>query len=240
MGKDKWKRFKECETFDCMIQAQFDEIFNNTYHLRGNWNKSFFNNDNPIVLELGCGRGEYTISLAKKYPDINFIGIDIKGARMWRGAKTATQDNMKNVGFIRTRIEFINSFFAENEVDALWITFPDPQLKKNRIKKRLTSPIFLEFYSKFLKKDGQINLKTDSNHLHLYTQAVAERNNLPISFCCDDIYNSHNKVEEDLLSIQTTYEAKFLKLGMKITYIKFSLNGKNLFEKPDFAPDELL
>lgn len=241
MGKDKIKRFQECETFKCMIQAQFDEIFNSEYKLRGNWNRDFFENDNPIILELGCGRGEYTVNLAKRYPNINFIGIDIKGARMWRGAKSATEDNMKNIAFIRTRIEFINSFFAENEISEIWITFPDPQLKKNRIKKRLTGNLFLNMYAKLLKADGKINLKTDNRHLHEYTKAICSQNELSVDFYCNDIYNNQKiDVESDLLTIQTTYEAKFLRQGMPITYIKFGLNNKVEFIAPDFPADELL
>ena len=144
MGKDKLKRFAENLTFSCMVQPEFEEIFHKDHALKGRWHKDFFKNDNPIILELGCGKGEYTIALAERNPNANYIGVDIKGARMWRGAKTATENGMTNVGFLRTRIEFINSFFAEGEVAEIWITFPDPQLKTRRAKKRLTSPIFLE------------------------------------------------------------------------------------------------
>ena len=241
MGKDKIKRFLECDTFKCMVQPEFDEIFNKSYKLKGNWGKEFFGNDNPIVLELGCGRGEYTFNLAKQSPDVNFIGIDIKGARMWRGAKSATEDNMTNIAFLRTRIEFINSFFGEGEISEIWITFPDPQLKKTRVKKRLTGHLFLEMYSKFLKPDGKINLKTDCLHLHQYTAAVCEQNKLNVDFCCDNIYNNP-KIDKDsaLLTIQTTYEEKFLKQGMDITYIKFDLGGKTEFVEAEFPADELL
>ncbi len=241
MGKDKIIRFQECETFKCMIQAEFDEIYNKTYKLSGKWGSEFFGNNNPIVLELGCGRGEYAVNLAKRYPNINFIGIDIKGARMWRGAKTANDENISNIAFIRTRIEFINSFFSEEEISEIWVTFPDPQLSKGRVKKRLTANLFLEKYSKILKNDGRINLKTDSQHLHEFTKAMCEQNSLDVDFCCNDIYNNPSiEKDSDLLTIQTTYETKFLKENMPITYIRFGLSNKKTFIAPVFEPDELL
>ena len=162
MGKDKLRRFRENLTFECFVQPEFDEVFHRDHPLKGNWNRDFFRNDNPIVLELGCGKGEYTVALAQRDPQRNYIGIDIKGARMWRGAKTATDRRMHNVGFLRTRIEFIDALFAENEVSEIWITFPDPQLKTRRAKKRLTSPLYLACYARLLRPDGLINLKTDS------------------------------------------------------------------------------
>ena len=232
MGKDKFKRFQECETFECMVQPEFEEIFHKDYKLKGRWREDFFKNDNPIVLELGCGRGEYTIGLGEKHPEINYIGVDIKGARMWRGAKTATENNMSNIGFVRTRIEFIESFFAENEIDEVWITFPDPQLKKDRAKKRLTAPPFLEMYSNFLNSEGVVNLKTDSQFLHRFTKNVAEINELEVEICNNDIYKLRD-VPEELLTIQTTYEAKFLKEGLPITYIKFKLGNKKTFVFPE-------
>lgn len=235
MGKDKFKRFQECLTFDCMIQPLFEEMYQKDYTLKGNWRTEFFKNDNPIILELGCGRGEYTVGLGEKHPEINYIGIDIKGARMWRGAKTATENKMPNIGFLRTRIEFIESFFAAGEIDEIWITFPDPQMKRDRAKKRLTAPEFLSIYSKFLKKDGYINLKTDSQFLHNYTKTVATINELNIVACNNDIYNHPQDLSEELLTIQTTYEQKFLKEGMPITYIKYQLGGKSEFITP---PDE--
>lgn len=238
MGKNKFKRFQENLTFTNLIQPEFDLIFNKDHELKGNWRKNFFKNDNPIVLELGCGRGEYTVALGEIFPDKNFIGIDIKGARMWRGAKTATENSMSNIGFLRTRIEFINSFFAQNEIDEIWITFPDPQLKKTRVKKRLTSPEFLGYYSKFLKPDAFVNLKTDSQHLHEYTKAVIAVNELETFFSDNDIYG--NGTADEILSIKTTYETKFLGEGLPITYLRFSLGEKNSFEKPYFEPDELL
>lgn len=238
MGKDKLRKFRENLTFDCFIQPEFDEVFRCDHPLKGHWRSDFFHNDNPIVLELGCGKGEYTVALAERDPSRNFIGIDIKGARMWRGAKTATDRRMPNVGFLRTRIEFINGLFAEGEVDEIWITFPDPQLRKNRIKKRLTAPLFLGYYSQFLKPDGHINLKTDSQHLHLYTRAVAEQNGLQIEVADNDIYG-HGTADEQL-SIKTAYEEKFLAEGLPITYLRFLLGGRREFEAPVFEPDNEL
>lgn len=238
MGKDKLRRFAENLTFKNMVQPEFDEVFGKDYRLKGRWREDFFGNDRPIVLELGCGRGEYTVALGEKHPECNFIGIDIKGARMWRGAKTATEAGMPNVGFLRTRIEFINSLFAEGEVDEIWITFPDPQLKKQRAKKRLTSPVFLTYYARLLKPDGVIHLKTDSQHLHAYTKAVIAHNGLPLHACGDDIYGT-GMADTDL-SIRTAYESKFLKQGRPITYLRFSLGGRTTFEVPDFPEDEKL
>ena len=165
MGKDKLRRFRENLSFECFVQPEFDEVFHRDHPLKGNWRRGFFHNDNPIVLELGCGKGEYTVALAERDPMRNYIGIDIKGARMWRGARTATDRRMHNVGFLRTRIEFINALFAEGEVAEIWITFPDPQLKTRRARKRLTSPVYLAYYARLLESGGAINLKTDSKHL---------------------------------------------------------------------------
>ena len=232
MGKDKQRRFAENLTFKNMIQPEFDDIFGKDHKLKGEWHDKFFNNSKPIILELGCGRGEYTVALASKYPESNYIGVDIKGARMWRGAKTATETGLENAAFLRTRIEFIESFFAEGEVDEIWITFPDPQPGRQRTKKRLTSPLFLERYAKFLKPEGIIHLKTDSQMLHEYTKAVIKHNNLPLQVCSSDIYNDGTANPE--LSIKTAYECKFLEQGLPITYLKFTLNGKKNFEAPEF------
>lgn len=238
MGKDKFKRFQENLTFKNLVQPEFDEMFRKDYKLKGHWHSDFFGNNNPIVLELGCGRGEYTVNLAERFPDKNFLGIDIKGARMWRGAKTATENNIANAGFLRTRIEFINSFFAKDEVAEIWITFPDPQLKKDRIKKRLTSPEFLTYYSDFLASGGSVNLKTDSQHLHEYTKAVAECNDLGVEGCCNDIYGTG--FADDVLSIKTRYESLFLAEGLPITYLRFVPGDKRQFTSPEFAPDDAL
>ena len=238
MGKNKLKKFSENLTFRCMVQPEFDEIFGKDHPLKGYWRSDFFGNDNPIVLELGCGRGEYTVGLAAAHPEVNYIGVDIKGARMWRGAKTATEQEMANVAFLRTRIEFIGSFFAPGEVDQIWITFPDPQMNKRRVNKRLTAPGFLERYAQFLRPDGIIHLKTDSGHLHNYTRAVLEANGIVPTVCCDDIYGKG--IADARLSIKTTYETRFLAEGLPITYLQWSPGGRTSFTAPDFPADELL
>ncbi len=237
MGKDKLRRFAENLTFDCMIQPEFEDIFHRDHPLKGRWHQDFFHNNKPIVLELGCGKGEYTIALAQRDPDRNYIGIDIKGARMWRGAKTATEQNMKNVAFVRTRIEFINSFFGEGEISEVWITFPDPQLKTRRAKKRLTAPLFLERYAKMLSEDGVINLKTDSQHLFAYTSAVIDHFSLPCEVANDDIYGSG--YADEVLSVKTAYEQMFLERGLPITYTRFSLGGQQSFEWFDWEGDDV-
>ena len=236
MGKDKLRRFAENLTFGCMIQPEFEDIFNRDHPLKGRWHEDFFHNDKPIVLELGCGKGEYTIALAQRDPDRNYIGIDIKGARMWRGAKTATEQNMTNVAFVRTRIEFINSFFGEGEISEIWITFPDPQLKTRRAKKRLTAPLFLERYAQMLTADGVINLKTDSQHLFAYTSAVIDHFALPCEVANDDIYGSG--YADEVLSVKTAYEQMFLERGLPITYTRFSLGDKRAFEWFDWEGDD--
>lgn len=228
MGKDKLRRFAENLTFKNMVQPEFDEVFGRDFRLKGRWHEEFFGNDHPIVLELGCGRGEYTVALAARHPECNFIGIDIKGARMWRGAKTATEMELGNVGFLRTRIEFIASFFGPGEVSEIWITFPDPQLKANRIKKRLTAPDFLALYAGFLMPGGSIHLKTDSQRLHAYTKEVIRQNGLPCSVCSDDI--DRDGLVDENLSIQTAYERKFRAVGLPITYLRFELGSCRTFQ----------
>lgn len=239
-----------------MVQPAFEEIFHKSYKLKGRWGADFFGNDRPVVLELGCGRGEYTVALAQRDPQRNFIGIDIKGARMWRGAKSATEAGMRNVAFLRTRIEFIDSFFAPGEVAEIWITFPDPQLNKNRVKKRLTAPAFLASYARFLAPGGVVHLKTDSRHLHDYTLAVAGCNGLAVEQACADIYGTGlaagldaSGTARDILSVRTAYEAQYLAKGVPITYMRFRLDragdasdiGRSdapcIFSAPDFAPD---
>ena len=215
-------------TFNHVVQAEFSEVFEKDYKLKGNWNKDFFNNNNPIVLELGCGKGEYSVGLARQNPQMNFIGIDIKGARMWRGAKTALDEGLKNVGFVRTRIDLINSFFAQAEISEVWITFPDPQPKKHY--KRLTSTRFLGYYQKFLKNNGIIHLKTDSKELHDYTKALVELNKLETEVCTDNLYDSN--LVDQTLSIKTFYEQQFLQKGKPITYIKFKLDIHKTLEEP--------
>lgn len=230
MGKDKLRKFAENETFSCLIQPTTEQVLNVDHPIKGHWNEQMFGNSNPIVLELGCGKGEYTVALAAKFPDKNFIGVDIKGARLWKGAKYATEHNMKNVAFLRTRIEFINSLFAQDEVSGIWITFADPQLKKPR--KRLTSPLFLERYRRFMPADGVINLKTDSRLLHEYTAEVARVNGLTVIDKNIDIYGTGRA--DDILSIKTFYESHFLDQGYQITYLSFKLDSDKPFVEPDW------
>ena len=228
MGKDKLKRFEENKTFPNLYEPSYAEVYKKDYLLKGHWSQKVFGNDHPIVLELGCGKGEYTLALARHYKKCNFIGIDIKGARMWRGAKTALDEGLKNVGFVRTRIDLINSFFAQAEISEVWITFPDPQPKKHY--KRLTSTRFLGYYQKFLKNNGIIHLKTDSKELHDYTKALVELNKLETEVCTDNLYDSN--LVDQTLSIKTFYEQQFLKRGKAITYIKFKLDIQKNLEEP--------
>ena len=238
MGKDKLRRFSENETFACFLQPEFKEVFRKDHPMKGHWHRDFFHNDRPIVLELGCGKGEYTVALASRDPERNYIGIDIKGARMWRGAKTATEQAMHNVGFLRTRIEFINSLFGEGEVSEIWITFPDPQLKTRRARKRLTSPMFLEYYARLLAKGGKINLKTDSKHLYAYTNAVIEHFGLDCEVSNSDIYGTG--YADEVLSVKTAYESRFLEMGLPITYTRFELGDRRTFPWFDWEEDEKL
>ncbi|NPA67672.1 MAG: tRNA (guanosine(46)-N7)-methyltransferase TrmB [Chlorobi bacterium] len=229
MGKNKLKRFKENETFKHLFQPPAKEMYQKDFFLKGKWNKEYFKNENPIILEVGCGKGEYTTGLALKNPGKNYIGIDIKGPRLWRGAKTVKEQNIKNVAFIRNKVEFLTSFFAENEISEIWITFPDPQIKK--MKKRLTSARFLELYSNILKPEGFIHLKTDSLLMHEFTKKIIELNNLELITATDDLYSS--KLSGEVKEIKTFYEQKFLDEGLKITYLKFRLNKKTNFINPE-------
>lgn len=224
MGKDKLRRFKENETFENMFQPNYNDL-ENGFELKGKWNKDFFKNHNPIILELGCGKGEYTIGLGKKHIEKNFIGIDIKGARMWRGCKTSIESNMNNIAFIRSHIQVLNKFFSQEEVDEIWITFCDPQLKKPN--KRLTSPRFLDIYSKILKPKGIIHLKTDSEELYEYTlNDVLRPNNHIIHYHSSDLYNTDNHYE--VKEIQTYYEEIYLLENKPIKYIVFEINPLEL------------
>ncbi|MBK9526434.1 MAG: tRNA (guanosine(46)-N7)-methyltransferase TrmB [Bacteroidetes bacterium] len=220
MGKDKLRRFAENETFPNLIQPLM------TYppldhELKGKWHENFFHNQAPIVLELGCGRGEYTVNLAEKFPEKNFIGIDWKGARLWRGAKTGVESQIKNMAFLRIQIENIASFFGPDEVDEIWITFPDPHLRERDDQKRLTSHRFLNLYRQFLKPNGFVNLKTDSRFLYDFTIEVIQDQNLPIKIQTEHLYQS--EYADDVLSIKTTYEKIWLKEGLNICYLKFTL-----------------
>ena len=190
-----------------------------------------FGNDHPIVLELGCGKGDYTIALAERNPDINYIGVDIKGARLWKGAKYATENNLPNVAFLRTRIEFIDAFFGPDEVSEIWLTFSDPQLRGSE-NSRLSSPLFLERYRRFLKADGIVRLKTDSRYLYEYTKAVVEANGLPVSVSETDVYANRDRVPEEVTAVQTFYEKMFLEMGLPITYMAFGIAHEGPYQFP--------
>ena len=235
MGKNKLQRFAEMATFQNVIQPELSEVLHNDYHLKGNWNSSFFKTSNPVVLELGCGKGEYTVGLAKVFPNKNFIGIDIKGARIWRGAKTALEYNLQNAGFLRTRIEQITSFFTKDEVSEIWITFPDPQEKRIRAKKRLTSSRFLPLYKKFLKPGGLIHLKTDNNILYDYTYRLCLHNDLKIIKSSSDLYKT--ETDQNLLSIQTFYESHYMAKSIPIKYICFTIDAKETITEPPEEKD---
>lgn len=217
------------ETFNNVFQPTHNDVWEKNYKLKGKWNKEVFKNDNPIVLEVGCGKGEYSVGLARKYPNKNFIGIDIKGARMWRGAKTAIEEGLDNVAFIRTKAELLESVFESGELSEIWITFPDPQMKK--VRKRLTGTRFLQLYNNLLTQDGIIHLKSDSNFLYEYTSYVIKENNLAVDVDTNDLYNSG--MADDILSIRTFYEQQFLDRGIPIKYLKFKLEGKSEFVEPD-------
>lgn len=220
-GKDKLRKFRENETFENLLQPTTADVFQKDHPMKGNWGEKMFGNNNPIILELGCGKGEYTIALAEKFPQNNYIGVDIKGARLWKGAKYATEKSLKNVAFLRTRIEFIDSIFAQGEVSEIWLTFSDPQPNKPR--KRLSSPLFLERYSHILKEDGIIHLKTDSQLLHEYTLETIESENHILLEANNDIYGTNRAENDDILSVKTFYEKQFLAKGMAITYAKWRL-----------------
>jgi len=219
-SKNKLKRFRENDTFTNVIQPTREEVLNG-FSIKGNWN-THFNNNNPIVLELGCGKGEYTIDLARKNPNINYIGIDLKGARFWRGAKTALEENLTNVAFLRTQIELIDLLFSENEVDEIWITFPDPQIKYTRTKHRLTNAEFLKKYHTVLKPDGIVNLKTDSEFMHGYTLGLLHGAGHEVLYAHHNIYKNF-EAPEAVTSTQTFYESQYLEKGKPITYIKFKI-----------------
>lgn len=221
MGKDKLKRFRENLLFPHLFQPTFAEVVSAPFALKGKWHSDYFKNNHPITLELGCGRGEYTIDLAQQYRQRNFIGVDIKGARLWYGAKTALQQDLQNVAFIRARIETISAFFDQNEIDEIWITFPDPQLKIRRAKKRLTAPGFLALYHQFLQPSGTIHLKTDSQELFNYTREVIATINAHETIASPNIDLQHNLPPE--LNIRTRYEQLFRAQGKPITYVAFQL-----------------
>lgn len=230
MGKNKLAKFAELETFPHVFQVPTRELIGgNGFELKGKWNERFFKNNNPIVLELGCGKGEYTVELAKQFPDKNYIGVDIKGARLWTGAKDSHTRQLTNVAFIRTDIEMIHYFFGENEVSEIWLTFPDPQMKKTT--KRLTATNFIRTYLNFLKPDGVIHLKTDSNFMFTYTREMVRENNLPVVEIITDVYAEAEV--SPILSIKTYYEQQWLERGLTIKYICFKPLKDVELKEPD-------
>ena len=233
MGKGKLQKFAEMETFSNVFQYPFSVIENVPFEMKGHWREQYFHTDNPIVLELGCGKGEYTVELARLYPQVNFIGVDIKGARMHKGAKEALTAGLSNVAFLRTNIEIIDRFFAKDEVQEIWLTFSDPQMKNPR--KRLTSTYFMNRYRHFLVDGGLIHLKTDSNFLFTYTTYMVEANRLPLLFRTDDLYHTDGIDEETrkILSIQTFYEAQWIARGLNIRYMKFHLPQQGELVEPN-------
>jgi len=235
VSKNKLEKFSEMETFEHVVQAPYNKIEKDNFYLKGNWAKDFFKNNNPIILELGCGKGEYTVALAEQNPNFNYIGVDIKGARLHNGAKESYNKKLKNVGFLRTNIEIITQFFGEEEIAEIWLTFPDPQMKKTR--KRLTSTTFLNRYKTFLKNSGTVHLKTDSNFQYSYTHALAHLNKFEILAETDNLYES--EILNEILQIKTFYEKQWLSRGITIKYIAFKLSDKEYAEPEiDIEKDE--
>ncbi len=230
MGKGKLAKFADMETYENVFQYPYSVVEHVLFDMQGHWHEQYFHNNNPIVLELGCGKGEYTVELAKLHPNMNFIGVDIKGARMWTGATQALNEGLKNVAFLRTNIEIIERFFAPDEVQEIWLTFSDPQMKNPH--KRLTSTFFLERYRKFLIDGGIIHLKTDSNFLFTYTTYLVEKNQLPVLLRTTDLYSQGPEYAE-VASIQTYYESMWIARGLNIKYMKFRLPHAAVLEEPD-------
>ena len=259
MGHDKLRKFAENETFSCLLQPEASSVLDKVegsnsltlkeHPIKGHWNERMFAAAQPIVLELGCGKGEYTIDLSRREPSLNYIGVDIKGARLWKGAKFATENHLPNVAFLRTRIEFIEAFFAPEEVSEIWLTFSDPQMKSENC--RLTSPLFLERYRKFLKMGGIVHLKTDSRFLYEYSKAVVEQNGLRILASTNDLYGTGRQDLSDcalrsvagesaidaLFEVQTFYERMFTAQGYKITYLSFVIDHEGPYLHPEFDSD---
>ena len=233
MSKGKLQKFAEMETFKNVFQYPYSVVSEVPFGMRGHWREQYFHNDNPIVLELGCGKGEYTVGLARIYPDINFIGVDIKGARMYTGAKQALEEKLDNVAFLRTSIEIIDRFFDTDEVQEIWLTFSDPQMKN--VHKRLTSTFFMERYRRFLTDKGIIHIKTDSNFLFTYTTYMVQKNHLPVLLRTEDLYNTDGLDERtrEILGIHTYYENQWIDRGLSIKYMKFLLPHDGKLEEPN-------
>lgn len=228
MGKNKLSKFADLATYEHVVQISYRELLTEEFRFKGKWAEAFFRNTNPIVLELGCGKGEYTVKLAQHFPEYNFIGIDIKGSRMWKGATQAKELGLKNVGFLRTNIENLRMFFAEAEVNEIWLTFPDPQMKKAR--KRLTATNFIETYRRIAIPNGIIHLKSDSNFMYRYTEAMVAENQFEVIRQTDDLY--HSDILDEVLSIRTFYEKQWLDRGLSIKYLAFRLNHQNELREP--------
>jgi len=226
MSKNKLSKFADVHALPNVVEVPYAELITGSYPLKGNWSRQFFGNDNPVVLELGCGKGEYTVGLAENFPDKNFIGIDIKGARIWTGATAAHEKGLKNAGFIRTYVELLPAFFGPEEISEIWITFPDPQMKKQR--KRLTSTKLLTHYGKMMKQGGVIHLKTDSSFLYQYTTALVHLNGFKVEAETDDLYSS--EYADEIRGIKTYYEVQWLSRGLKIKYLRFIPHFDNLIE----------
>ena len=234
MGKGKLAKFADMASYENVFQYPFSVMEHVLFDMQGQWREQYFKNNNPIVLELGCGKGEYAVELARNYPDKNFIGVDIKGARMWTGATQALKEELKNVAFLRTNIEIIDRFFAKDEVQEIWLTFSDPQMKNPR--KRLTSTYFMERYRRFLMDGGTIHLKTDSNFLFTYTTYMVEKNQLPVDFRTEDLYHDEQStlnVEPATLAVQTYYEQMWIARGLNIKYMRWHLPHSTVLEEPD-------
>ncbi|MCD8031867.1 MAG: tRNA (guanosine(46)-N7)-methyltransferase TrmB [Bacteroides sp.] len=229
MGKNKLQKFADMAAYPHVFEYPYSIAEEVPFDMKGNWHRDFFGNDRPIVLELGCGRGEYTVGLGRRFPEKNFIGVDIKGARMWSGATEALEEGLANVAFLRTNIEIIDRFFASGEVSEIWLTFSDPQMKKAT--KRLTSTYFLERYRRFLIPDGLIHVKTDSNFLFTYTRYLLEENKLPVEVMTEDLY--HSGEADEILSIKTYYEQQWLDRGLNIKYIRFRLPQQAVLTEPE-------
>ena len=228
MGKNKLQKFKEMGEFPHVFQYPFSVLQEKGFALKGHWNEDFFGNNCPIVLELGCGKGEYTVGLGRLFPDKNFIGVDIKGARMWTGARQSLENHLTNVAFLRTQIECLNHFFAPGEIAEMWITFPDPQMSK--VNKRMTSARFMKLYRDILDDSGTIHLKTDSRFLYQYTQEMIRANGFPVWAQTDDLYNS--PLADEILSIQTFYERQWLDRGLTVKYIRFGCEPRETYIEP--------
>ena len=229
MSKGKLQKFADMARYPHVFEYPYSVVDDVPFPMRGRWHEEFFHNTNPVVLELGCGRGEYTVGLGRLFPGKNFIGVDIKGARMWTGATDSLREGMTNVAFLRTNIEIIDRFFAPGEVQEVWLTFSDPQMKKAT--KRLTSTYFLERYRRFLVDGGLVHLKTDSNFLYTYTRCLIEANHLSVEVMTDDLY--HYGQADEILSIRTYYEQQWIDRGLNIKYIRFRLPQQGTLVEPD-------